>query len=85
MVPNNDKNRTYAVSYVPKVAGLHKVSPYDPPHSVHIPGSVCMEPSQLAPHSSLPSSPPLPLLGSILPLHPLSKEPLFPEKLTFGP
>lgn len=28
MVPNNDKNRTYAVSYVPKVAGLHKVSLY---------------------------------------------------------
>lgn len=25
MVPNNDKDRTYAVSYVPKVAGLHKV------------------------------------------------------------
>ena len=31
MVPNNDKDRTYAVSYVPKVAGLHKVSPYRPP------------------------------------------------------
>lgn len=28
MVPNNDKDRTYAVSYVPKVAGLHKVSAY---------------------------------------------------------
>lgn len=27
VVPNNDKDRTYAVSYVPKVAGLHKVSP----------------------------------------------------------
>uniref|UniRef100_A0A8C9JJW8 Filamin C n=1 Tax=Panthera tigris altaica TaxID=74533 RepID=A0A8C9JJW8_PANTA len=26
VVPNNDKNRTYAVSYVPKVAGLHKVT-----------------------------------------------------------
>lgn len=31
MVPNNDKDRTYAVSYVPKVAGLHKVSPRKPP------------------------------------------------------
>lgn len=27
VVPNNDKDRTYAVSYVPKVAGLHKVAP----------------------------------------------------------
>lgn len=27
VVPNNDKDRTYAVSYVPKVAGLHKVPP----------------------------------------------------------
>ncbi|ELW67409.1 Filamin-C [Tupaia chinensis] len=26
VVPNNDKDRTYAVSYVPKVAGLHKVT-----------------------------------------------------------
>ncbi|KAB0399723.1 hypothetical protein E2I00_009052 [Balaenoptera physalus] len=26
VVPNNDKDRTYAVSYVPKVAGLHKVN-----------------------------------------------------------
>ncbi|XP_069485638.1 filamin-C isoform X4 [Ambystoma mexicanum] len=26
VVPNNDKNRTYAVTYVPKVAGLHKVT-----------------------------------------------------------
>nr|XP_033814124.1 filamin-C isoform X2 [Geotrypetes seraphini] len=26
VVPNNDKNRTYSVSYVPKVAGLHKVT-----------------------------------------------------------
>ena len=42
MVPNNDKDRTYAVSYVPKVAGLHKVSPYRPPrlpHSIHVLGS----------------------------------------------
>lgn len=30
VVPNNDKDRTYAVSYVPKVAGLHKVSPQRP-------------------------------------------------------
>lgn len=29
VVPNNDKDRTYAVSYVPKVAGLHKVSPHE--------------------------------------------------------
>ncbi|XP_069085496.1 filamin-C isoform X1 [Pleurodeles waltl] len=26
VVPNNDKNRTYSVTYVPKVAGLHKVT-----------------------------------------------------------
>ncbi|KAK9400297.1 filamin-C-like [Crotalus adamanteus] len=26
VVANNDKNRTYSVSYVPKVAGLHKVT-----------------------------------------------------------
>ncbi|XP_043944575.1 filamin-C isoform X3 [Protopterus annectens] len=26
VVPNNDKNRTYRVTYVPKVAGLHKVT-----------------------------------------------------------
>lgn len=26
MVPNNDKKRTYSVTYVPKVGGLHKVS-----------------------------------------------------------
>ncbi|CAI9593987.1 unnamed protein product [Staurois parvus] len=26
VVPNNDKKRTYSVSYVPKVAGLHKVT-----------------------------------------------------------
>ncbi|XP_075713670.1 filamin-C isoform X2 [Rhinoderma darwinii] len=26
VIPNNDKNRTYSVSYVPKVAGLHKVT-----------------------------------------------------------
>lgn len=25
VVPNNDKKRTYSVTYVPKVAGLHKV------------------------------------------------------------
>lgn len=25
MIPNNDKNRTYSVVYVPKVEGLHKV------------------------------------------------------------
>lgn len=27
VVPNNDKKRTYSVTYVPKVGGLHKVSP----------------------------------------------------------
>ncbi|KAM4747093.1 filamin-C isoform 4-T4 [Rhinophrynus dorsalis] len=26
VIPNNDKNRTYSVSYIPKVAGLHKVT-----------------------------------------------------------
>lgn len=26
VIPNNDKKRTYSVSYVPKVAGLHKVT-----------------------------------------------------------
>lgn len=25
MIPNNDKNRTYSVVYLPKVEGLHKV------------------------------------------------------------
>lgn len=32
MVANNDKNRTYSVSYVPKVAGLHKVRDLLPMH-----------------------------------------------------
>lgn len=25
VIPNNDKNRTYSVVYLPKVEGLHKV------------------------------------------------------------
>lgn len=25
--PNNDKNRTYTVTYLPKVEGVHKVRP----------------------------------------------------------
>lgn len=27
MTANNDKNRTYSVFYIPKVTGMHKVSP----------------------------------------------------------
>lgn len=34
VVPNNDKKRTYSVTYVPKVGGLHKVST----HSTRVSG-----------------------------------------------
>lgn len=59
VVPNNDKDRTYAVSYVPKVAGLHKVSPHEAlaawtPFSAHTPPQGTSRP--------LPT-----LLGSALP------------------
>lgn len=30
VVPNNDKNRTYSVVYLPKVEGLHKVRGHGP-------------------------------------------------------
>lgn len=78
MVPNNDKDRTYAVSYVPKVAGLHKVSPHRPSPALPIlftsealPECTPPPPSSHATPGHQP--PPPTLLGSALSLYPLSE------------
>lgn len=73
MLPNNDKDRTYAVSYVPKVAGLHKVSPPPTPpgpplapHSIPILGP----PSQLTAHPKAPAALLPPSLALLFPFTP---------------
>lgn len=79
MVPNNDKDRTYAVSYVPKVAGLHKVSTYrparppPPPHPAPPPCTSHPPPTLLGSAllcSSIPSQSCSPLKAYLWPLTP---------------
>lgn len=77
MVPNNDKDRTYAVSYVPKVAGLHKVSPLRPSPAFPVlfiseALAECTPPPQLNATPGRQPPPPT-LLSSALSLYPLSE------------
>lgn len=54
VIPNNDKKRTYSVTYVPKVGGLHKVSPLVIPPPWHAPPRLRVVPV-----------PPMPLQGGM--------------------
>lgn len=63
VVPNNDKKRTYSVTYVPKVGGLHKVSPLLTPQ-----GNPSVTPPCCPPCSTPPSNPTtLPVMSPVTP------------------